>query len=77
MPAHKPDPYTPDMLDAVIASLREGARRLDAVRTAMQKGGIDELPINNSKNLKLKGLPKVTAFVQAAEKAMQEHQLGG
>lgn len=77
MPANNPDPYTTDMLAAVIEALEGAAARLRAIQELMKLLEIKELPIRNSKNLQSKGLPKVNAFAQAAEEALTKHRLAG
>lgn len=77
MAANNPDPYTPEMLEAVVSALESSAARIRAVQERMKISEVKKLDIRNSKELKSKGLPKVTAFAQAAEDAMREHLLGG
>lgn len=76
MPVYIPEEFTPEMLDAVIASLEDATARIRAVREVMRTLEIKKIPIKNSKEMKNKGLPKISLFAQAAVDAIREKQLG-
>lgn len=76
MPTYAPEQFTPEMIEAVIDSLEDATTRLRAVQAAMKKGDIKELAIKNSREMKNRGLPKISLFAQAAIDALREHHLG-
>lgn len=76
MAANNPDPYTPDMLEAIALALEGTAARIRGVQEVMKSLEYKELLIRNSKDMKAKGLPKITAFAQAAEDAVRDKRLG-
>lgn len=75
MAANNPDPYTPDALEAIAEALEGSAVRIRAVQELMKSLEYSELLIRNSKDMKSKGLPKITAFAQAAEDAVRNKRL--
>lgn len=75
MPRKEFHPYSPDMLDAVVARLETAAGRLASIRELMNDRQVEELKIANHKEM-VKGLRKVDAFVKAAEEAMHDFRLG-
>ena len=76
MPIYVPEEFTPEMLEAVIASLEDATARIRAVREVMRSLEIEKLSIKNSREMKNKGLPKISLFAQAAVDAIREKQLG-
>lgn len=77
MPVTKPEPYTAEMIAAVIAAMEEDCARLKGVKEYMTQNQVKELVLKNSKSLKTKGLPAFSAFANSAVDAVREHQLGG
>jgi len=77
MAANEPHPYTTDRLDAVIDDLTTAAGTLRVVKEKMAERGYSELMIPYHKGLKDFGLPKVKAFVRAAEDALLNHRING
>lgn len=77
MPRDIPEPYTAEMIQAVISSLEEECARLKAVKEYMVQAEITTLEVRNSITMKKRGIPIVTAFAQAAVDALREHRLGG
>ena len=77
MPRDNPEPYTPEMFDAVIGSLEEECARLRAVKEFMLVSGVTKLEVRNSLTLRKKGLPAISSFANAAIDAMRDRRLKG